>query len=112
MAPSTPTLKKAEPPIAFTLRGIKPDTRLAVFDRTFHLHSQKLKECSAFFFKIMDSPDNVPTPTPGTGTGQFKYEWIMKVDKDGSWVLGSASDLKVSLTDRRLFTTPTIHDRI
>lgn len=86
------TAIKVEQPIIFTLRGIKPDTRLVVFSKTFHVHSQKLKECSAFFFKFMDSPDKATAATKGL----FKYEWVTKIDEDGCWVLGSVVDTQVS----------------
>ncbi|KAH9215140.1 hypothetical protein DL95DRAFT_461401 [Leptodontidium sp. 2 PMI_412] len=63
MAP--PILKKQKidnsmPPIVFSTPGLKPDTRLTVFEQEFQVHSLVLKLHSAFFRKFLDSPDKAP----------------------------------------------------
>ena len=59
------------------------DVRLRCFDTEFHVHSVILKLYSAFFAKFLDSPDKAhPQTVP---VGRFKYEWVSKVDDDGSW---------------------------
>lgn len=82
--------------ITLTARGLIADVRLHALDLAeFHVHSVILKMQSNFFFKFLDSVDN----STATG-GRFKYEWITKVDDDGSWSLVAAKDGKVrSLND-------------
>ena len=79
--PLGPAPKSA--PIIFTARGPVVDVRLRCFDTEFHVHSVILKLYSAFFAKFLDSPDKAhPQTVP---VGRFKYEWVSKVDDDGSW---------------------------
>jgi hypothetical protein len=81
--------------VTFNVRGqAKEDVRLRVFRTEYHVHSWILKMHSAFFFKFLDSPDKDHSrPTPAGG---FKYEWITKVDDDGTWGLVAKDDRNVS----------------
>lgn len=114
-------------PIVFSQPGLKPDTRLTVFDQEFHVHSIILKLKSAFFRKFLDSPDkaltnetiantgsgqvpttssvapaSAPNSTSETITGwkgvEFKYDWISKVDADGWHLVTRQSRVKTSRT--------------
>jgi len=73
-------------PLVFFLRGKQPDVRLRVFDDEYHVHSQTLKDCSAYFYKFLDSPEKQGRVS---STFRFKYEWVTRVDDDGSWSLES-----------------------
>jgi hypothetical protein len=72
--------------------GLKPDTRLRVFDTDFHVHSSALKLHSAFFRTFLDSPDKATATS-----GSFQYTWVTKVDEDGSWslVCGDKEEVRV-----------------
>jgi hypothetical protein len=70
-------------PVVFALHDIKPDVCLQALGQTFHVHSLVLKSQSMFFYKYLDSPDKHTT----IYHGQFKYNWVTKVDEDGSWSL-------------------------
>jgi hypothetical protein len=70
-------------PIVFSLHDIKPDVYLQVFEQAFHVHSLVLKSQSEFFYKYLDSPDKVPLGP----LAEFKYQWVTKVDEDGTWSL-------------------------
>jgi hypothetical protein len=76
--------------IIFQSPGLQPDVWLKFFDvAEFHVHSVILKLYSAFFRKLLDSPDKaIVQKSPATG---FQYEWIMVLDKDGDWHPVSAS---------------------
>jgi len=75
---------------------VNTDVRLRVFDVEFHVHSTILKLHSAFFFKFLDSADKRPADT--VAPGSFKYEWITKIDEDGSWSLVDARSIEVRVT--------------
>ncbi|KAL3425289.1 hypothetical protein PVAG01_02080 [Phlyctema vagabunda] len=66
--------------------GIKPDTRLQVFTKTFHVHSIILKQHSRFFRTFMDSIDKSTAPA-----GLWKYDYVAVCDDDGYWGLESAA---------------------
>jgi hypothetical protein len=68
--------------VVFSTPGMKPDTRLQVFSRIFHVHSVLLKLHSAFFRTFLDSPDKVPDIN-----GAFRYDYVSVVDADGTWGL-------------------------
>ena len=92
MATSQPT--PAITSAIFFARGRAPDVRLHVLDRAvFHVHSVILKLHSNFFFKFLDSPDKAAAVPVQGGLG---YEWVTKVDEDGSRSLVAAMDRKVS----------------
>jgi hypothetical protein len=74
-------------PIIFKARGLNVDVRLRAFETEFQVHSVILKIHSAFFFKFLDSADKTTTLANATPVGGFKYEWVTKVDEDGSWAL-------------------------
>jgi hypothetical protein len=80
-------------PITFFKRGDIADLRLRVFDDEYHVHSSKLKECSQYFFKFLDSPDKQHRTSP---TATFRYEWVTRVDDDGTWSLECADSENVS----------------
>jgi hypothetical protein len=80
-------------PVVFTTRGLTADVRLGVFNAEFHVHSVVLKMHSAFFFKFLDSPDKASPATVAPGV--FKYEWVTKIDEDGSWSLVDARFIEV-----------------
>lgn len=67
----------------FDWPGMQPDARLQVFGVDFHVHSTMLRIHSAFFRKFLDSIDKQP-PAPGA---LFKYDYITKIEEDGTWVL-------------------------
>lgn len=93
----------AAKPIIFTARGFETDGRLHVLDKAvFHVHPVILKLNSAFFFKFLDSPDK---ENAAPASGGLKYEWITKVDEDGTWGLVVAVDGKVSAFNRRYLST-------
>lgn len=71
-----------------------PDTRLKVFKKEFHCHSNILKEHSEYFARFMDSVDKKGQQK---GTREFRYEYVTKVDSDGTWALGPALDTKVRI---------------
>ncbi|RDW76122.1 hypothetical protein BP5796_06943 [Coleophoma crateriformis] len=74
----------------FEWPGLQPDLRLEVFDSDeFHVHSTIMKLHSAFFRRFLDSPDKTADPSMPVRRGAFKYNWITKVDEDGSWALVS-----------------------
>lgn len=80
-------------PTVFFARGLTPDVRLHVLDRAvLHVHSVVLKLQSNFFLKFLDSPDKT---TAVSVPGGLKYEWVTKVDDDGTWSLVAAIDGKV-----------------
>lgn len=81
-------------PITFFKRGDIADVRLRVFDDEYHVHSSKLKECSQYFFKFLDSHDKQNKVSP---TARFRYEWVTRVDEDGTWSLECAGLENVSL---------------
>jgi hypothetical protein len=99
MAPPTKKAKTSNDDpklVIFTARGLNADARLRVFDTGFHVHSVVLKMHSAFFFKFLDSLDKKPTDT--VAPGAFKYEWVTKIDEDGSWFLVDARSIEVRVT--------------
>ncbi|KAH7319453.1 hypothetical protein BKA65DRAFT_409686 [Rhexocercosporidium sp. MPI-PUGE-AT-0058] len=71
-------------PIVFFSPGLKPDTRLTVFDQEFQVHSMILKLHSAFFRKFLDSADKTSIASNGQ---PFKYDWVTKVDAKEEWHL-------------------------
>jgi hypothetical protein len=94
MASPVENAKKPKP-VSFTARGLTADVRLGVFDAEFHVHSVVLKMHSAFFFKFLDSPDKIPAAA--VAPGPFKYEWVTKIDEDGSWSLVDARSIEVRI---------------
>ncbi|KAE8442862.1 hypothetical protein EG329_002604 [Mollisiaceae sp. DMI_Dod_QoI] len=85
--------KKEAAPIVFSAQGQpQPDTRLTVFDRQFHVHSMVLKLHSGYFNAFFEPKNEEPAPEPAPG--QFKYEYITKIDNDGTWFPGRAADTK------------------
>jgi hypothetical protein len=82
-------------PIIFQSPGLKADVRLVVLDQEFHVHSVLLKLHWAFFRKFLDSPDKISTIS-GSASG-IHYEWLTKVDDDGTWHLIAKGALKVSI---------------
>jgi hypothetical protein len=73
--------------VKFTSPGLQADVRRKVLNVDFHAHSVLLKLHSSFFRKFLNSPDeegSIP------GSAEFKYEWVTKIDEDGSWHLVSA----------------------
>lgn len=73
-------------PIIFKSRGT-PDLLITVFDQEFHTHSAVLRLYSEYFFKFLDSVDKTLVASPSL----FLYEWVTKVDMDGSgWMLTCA----------------------
>jgi hypothetical protein len=71
-------------PIIFKARGLNADVRLRAFEIDFHVHSVILKIHSAFFFKFLDSADKTAALTNPTPADGFKYEWVTKIDEDGT----------------------------
>jgi hypothetical protein len=76
--------------VKFTSPGLKQDVRLKVFDIDSHVNSVILKLYSGFFRKFLDSPEkNIPA------SAEFAYEWVTKIDKDGSWhLVWAASEVR------------------
>ena len=90
--------------IILNVRGLHPDMRLHVLDlAVFHVHSTMLKMQSNFFFKFLDSAEKTKTQTI-LAYGQSKYEWVTKVDDDGTWSLIAATNGKVSSWSSRFDT--------
>ena len=85
---------EAQAPVIFENFGMIPDVRLKVFDLEIQVHSGVLKEHSAFFRRFLD-PANKEEES-SVASGPFKYEWISKVDEDGSWGLVSVGSGDVS----------------
>jgi hypothetical protein len=79
--------------------GLKPDTRLQVFNTHFHVHSSALKLHSAFF-----APSCTP-PTKLEAILDFQYEWITKVYEDGSWALICGNTEEFCVMFSRLIVT-------
>ncbi|TVY78168.1 hypothetical protein LSUE1_G004189 [Lachnellula suecica] len=73
--------KRESQPIVLQGYGLKPDTQLEVFGQEFHVVSSALKMHSAFFAKFLDSADKMPAVAPNS---KFKYNWVTKVDADGT----------------------------
>ncbi len=67
-------------PIVFVSPGGTPDTSLTVFGQEFHAESVVLRLHSGFFRTFL-------TAKAETSTSKFKYEYVSKVDKDGTWGL-------------------------
>ncbi|TVY31530.1 hypothetical protein LSUB1_G008456 [Lachnellula subtilissima] len=63
--------------------GLKPDTRLRVFEQEFHVHSTILKLHSNYFRRFLDSPDK----TGALASPLFQYEYVSVVDEDRTWAL-------------------------
>lgn len=81
-------------PVVFSAQGLPlPNTRITVFGREFHVHSVILKLHCGYFNTFIEPRNEAPVAEPAPGT--FKYEYVTKVDKDGSWTPGRASDTKV-----------------
>ncbi|TVY47964.1 hypothetical protein LOCC1_G002625, partial [Lachnellula occidentalis] len=81
-------------PVIFLMPDFAPNTRLRVFGQDFHVHSSYLKLHSAFFRKFLDSPEKeIDTTSSG-----FRYEWVTKEDKDGTWSLVWAGSAEKSGT--------------
>ncbi|CAG8979884.1 hypothetical protein HYALB_00002658 [Hymenoscyphus albidus] len=70
--------------------GLKPDVRLLVFNREYHVHSVILKLHSNYFRKFLDSPDKSSEPA----SVNFQYEYVTVVDGDGIWALEPANKVK------------------
>ncbi|TVY89681.1 hypothetical protein LAWI1_G003076 [Lachnellula willkommii] len=90
------------PPIIFTRPGLVPDVSLQVFHQPFHVHSAALKLNSVFFCKFLDSPDKLASS--GNSASLFKYDWVTKIDEDGTWQLVSSSAPKLSGPKEGVFT--------
>ncbi|TVY39552.1 hypothetical protein LOCC1_G004464 [Lachnellula occidentalis] len=91
-------------PIKFLSPGLKPDTRLMVFEQEFHVHSTILKLHSNYFRQFLDSPDKTGAPA----SALFQYEYVSVVDEDGTWALESTE--KATIVSGRSIakgTTPT-----
>ncbi|PMD38337.1 hypothetical protein L207DRAFT_585240 [Hyaloscypha variabilis F] len=92
--PTPPAVQTAaKPPIVFKCLGMKPDVCLNVLGQDYHAHSILLKLLSAFFWTFLDSADketSVMQASEAKLTSKFRYEWITKVDEDGSWHMISA----------------------
>jgi len=91
-APS-PIQPVAKPPIVFKLPGMKPEICLNVLGQEYYADSILLKVRSGFFRTFLDSADketSVVLATEAKSTRKFRYEWVTKVDEDGSWQLISA----------------------
>jgi hypothetical protein len=69
-------------PIIFTTPDSKPDIRIKVFNKEFHVNSVMLKLKSAFFREFLD-----PLNCPQRSSVAFKYEWFTKIDDAGGWTL-------------------------
>lgn len=69
-------------PVSFSSASFgSPDVRITVFNKVFHVHSQKLQEYIPYFRTFLTSADKAGQPLPTSG---FKYDWITKVDDDGT----------------------------
>ncbi|TVY46253.1 hypothetical protein LOCC1_G004348 [Lachnellula occidentalis] len=90
------------PPIIFTRPGLVPDVCLKVFHQPFHLHSAALKLKSVFFCKFLDSPDKLASS--GHSAALFKYDWVTKIDEDGTWQLVCSSAPKLNGSKEGVFT--------
>ena len=83
----------ASNPIVFAASGFKPDVRIKVFEREFHVHSIVLKLHSAFFRMLFESDDRVPPASEET----FQYDYISIPDVNGGWELEIATEVFLSL---------------
>jgi hypothetical protein len=90
-------------PIIFTARGLELDTCLNVLGQEFHVHSAVLKLKSNYFYRGMNFLGQIPVIN-----GPFKYEWITKIDDDGSgmWSLTRGDTSQVSSPQVRLLRLP------
>ncbi|KAI9716927.1 MAG: hypothetical protein M1812_005076 [Candelaria pacifica] len=68
------------PPIVFVSPGGTLDTCLTVFGQEFHAESVVLRQHSGFFRTFL-SLESEPS------SAEFKYEYVSKIDKDGTWGL-------------------------
>src|ERR1039458_7906597 len=93
--PPTNNGSSTSPTIVFDAPGHEVDIRLQVFQQEFHVHSVVLKLHSEFFRTFLDSPDKAIAPARTDMMG-FRYEWITKVDDDGSWHLVALQKNQVS----------------
>ncbi|TVY93029.1 hypothetical protein LAWI1_G004291, partial [Lachnellula willkommii] len=91
---SSTSTSSAREPVKFLMPNFTPDTRLRVFGQDFHVHSSYLKLHSAFFRKFLDSPEKEIVAT----SSGFRYEWVTKVDEDGTWSLVWAGSAEKSGT--------------
>lgn len=82
-------------PIVFSCSDLRPDTRLHVFDKTFHVHSLVLKLYSGYFRRFLDSADKVSVPPSSI---VFRCDYVTVIDKDGMWVLEQVTKVFVSAT--------------
>ncbi|KAE8450679.1 hypothetical protein EG329_006024 [Mollisiaceae sp. DMI_Dod_QoI] len=57
-----------------------------------------LKMRSAFFRKFLDSPGKLVSSDTSGSKKDFKYEWVTKVDEDGTWGLVAASSQEKTAT--------------
>jgi len=72
------------------------------FSQELHVHSAVLKRHSGYFFKFIESLDKMFSPS--SQRCPFKYEYITKFDRDSTWSLGTAANLKVKLIINSLET--------
>jgi hypothetical protein len=73
------------PPVIFKSRNLKPDVRLKVFGKEFHVHSVVLKMHSTYFLKLIEPVENRQSTT--SSSIRFPYEYISIADDDGEWSL-------------------------
>jgi hypothetical protein len=82
-------------PIVFKTPIARPDMRVKVFRKEFHIHSTILKLYSEYFRKFLDSPEKPSTSSSNPSTTQFKYDYISIVDEDGEWGLEPVSMVSI-----------------
>lgn len=73
-------------PIIFNVHGHDPDIRLFVFNRVFHVHSNRLKTAALFFDVKPERKEDTGEPESVVKL-HFQKEYFTKLDNIHGWVL-------------------------
>ncbi|KAI9782510.1 MAG: hypothetical protein M1835_004024 [Candelina submexicana] len=95
----------APKPIVLVSPGGTPDTCLTVFGQEFHAESAVLRLQSGFFRTFL-------TAEAKTSSSNFQYEYISKVDKDGTWGLQPKSTVNDAQAPQILMLNTTKEDEV
>ncbi|KAI9699411.1 MAG: hypothetical protein M1836_003022 [Candelina mexicana] len=95
----------APKPIVLVSPGGTPDTCLTVFGQEFHAESAVLRLQSGFFRTFL-------TAEAKTSSSNFQYEYISKVDKDGTWGLQPKSTVNDAPAPQDLMLNTTKEDEV
>lgn len=73
-------LSSGPAPIIDASPGLKPDVRIRVLDKSYHVHFIILKLHSNYFRRFLDSPERQGT----RASADFQYEYVAVFDGDGT----------------------------